>query len=105
MVDAQEREWPPPLLHPQLLPSNGSDVRRGVLRSMAYALLMHEGDSPTHRDSAADRPWRRNQGLTGKIVSGWQEGKLDGNATVGLLAVLRQLIPRTATKSHGKLQP
>lgn len=61
-----------------------------VLRSMAYALLMHEGDSPTHRDFAADRPWRRNQGLAGKIVSGWQEGKLDKNATVGLLAVLRQ---------------
>ena len=34
-----------------------------VLRSLAYALLMHEGDNPAERDDPADRPWRRNQEL------------------------------------------
>src|SRR6187551_3714068 len=32
-----------------------------VLRSLAYALLMHEEGNPADRDAPADRPWRRNQ--------------------------------------------
>ncbi len=35
-----------------------------ILRSLAYALLMHEGDNPANRDSEADRPYRRNQELS-----------------------------------------
>src|SRR5947209_11739756 len=31
-----------------------------VLRSLAYALLMHEDGNPADRDAPADRPWRRN---------------------------------------------
>jgi hypothetical protein len=31
-----------------------------VLRSLAYALLMHEGDNPSERYADADRPYRRN---------------------------------------------
>src|SRR6266513_687629 len=34
-----------------------------VLRSLAYALLSHEGDNPAKRDDAADRPFRQNQDL------------------------------------------
>ena len=34
-----------------------------VLRSLAYALLMHEGDNPRDRDADADRPYRRNAEL------------------------------------------
>ncbi len=34
-----------------------------VLRSLAYALLKHEGDSPATRDAPADRPGRRNREL------------------------------------------
>ena len=29
-----------------------------ILRSLAYALLAHEGDNPARRDSDLDRPWR-----------------------------------------------
>ena len=61
-----------------------------VLRSMAYALLMHEGDNPARRDSPADRPWRRNQALARQIRADWQDGKPDDAATAELLAVLRQ---------------
>jgi hypothetical protein len=61
-----------------------------VLRSMAYALLAHEGDNPARRDSPADRPWRRNQVLARQIRADWQDGKPDDAATAELLAVLRQ---------------
>lgn len=61
-----------------------------VLRSMAYALLMHEGENPAGRDAPADRPWRRNQALAGKIGAAWQGGMPSSEATVDLLAVLRR---------------
>lgn len=61
-----------------------------ILRSMAYALLMHEGESPAGRDAPADRPWRRNQALAGKIGPKWENRKPSGEATVDLLAVLRR---------------
>jgi hypothetical protein len=61
-----------------------------VLRSLAYALVSHEGDNPAHRDGAPDRPWRRNADLAAKIRAEWQEGKPDGTATADMLATLRQ---------------
>ncbi len=61
-----------------------------VLRSLAYALLMHEGDNPAKRDAAADRPGRRNRELAGRIRSDWQEGKITSEATAEMLAALRQ---------------
>jgi hypothetical protein len=60
-----------------------------VLRSLAYALLMHEDGNPADRDDPVDRPWRRNQGLAKAIPADWQKGKADGNATVALLHTLR----------------
>lgn len=61
-----------------------------VVRSLAFALLSHEGANPAHRDADADRPWRRNQELAAKMPADWQAGKLNRAATVGILAVLRQ---------------
>jgi hypothetical protein len=60
-----------------------------VLRSLAYAMLMHEGENPRDRDDEADRPYRRNVELVQKIRSDWQAGQLDENATTELLATLR----------------
>jgi hypothetical protein len=66
-----------------------------VVRSLAYALLAHEGDNPARRDAAADQPWRRNQELAAKFPGNWLAGKLSpgyprsGSATVDMLAVLR----------------
>jgi hypothetical protein len=60
-----------------------------VLRSLAYALLMHEDGNPAKRDGAPDRSWRRNQKLASKIRAGWSEGKPKPEATRELLEVLR----------------
>jgi hypothetical protein len=60
-----------------------------VLRSLAYALLAHEGDNPAKRDDAADRPWRQNQERLAKIRREWRDGKVDDAATTELLATLR----------------
>jgi len=61
-----------------------------VLRSLAYALLNHQGEpSPGDNDLAADQPWRRNQRLAANIRTEWQGGVPDPAATVELLATLR----------------
>jgi hypothetical protein len=60
-----------------------------VLRSLAYALLYHEGDNPARRDAEPDRPWRRNQALMRKIRNEWPQGKPSAEATAEMLAVLR----------------
>ncbi|HEV2665416.1 MAG TPA: hypothetical protein VG324_10910, partial [Blastocatellia bacterium] len=61
-----------------------------VLRSLAYALLYHEGENPAKRDAAPDRPWRRNQGLAAKIRGEWGQGKPGAEAVTEMLAVLRE---------------
>lgn len=60
-----------------------------VLRSLAYALLMHEGGNPAERDAEADRPYRKNLERIQSIRPDWQGGKLDDGATQELLATLR----------------
>ncbi|MCI0391616.1 MAG: twin-arginine translocation signal domain-containing protein [Acidobacteria bacterium] len=61
-----------------------------VLRSLAYALLYHEGDNPARRDAAPDRPWRRNQALAAKISDEWLHGKPNPEATSEMLTTLRE---------------
>ncbi len=60
-----------------------------VLRSIAYALLRHEGDNPAKRDGEPDRPYRHNQKLLASFKSNWADGKPDSEATKSLLATLR----------------
>src|SRR6478672_2813382 len=60
-----------------------------VLRSLAYALLMHEGDNPARRDDPADRPWKHNQERAARIKDDWMGGKPDAGASADLLAALR----------------
>ncbi|QDV38225.1 hypothetical protein [Tautonia plasticadhaerens] len=60
-----------------------------VLRSLAYALLMHEDGNPAERDAPADRPWRQNQERAGRIREDWRGGDPDPGATAELLDVLR----------------
>ena len=61
-----------------------------VLRSLAYALLDHEGENPSKRDAAPDQPWKRNQELAKKIRADWHTGKSDESAANELLQTLRQ---------------
>lgn len=61
-----------------------------VLRSLAYALLMHEDGNPAERDAEADRPWRRNLELVGNVPDDWRGGELRPEATADLLATLHE---------------
>ena len=61
-----------------------------VLRSLAYALLYHDGTNPAERDAVADRPWRLNLKLVERIREKLQPGTPSDAATGEMLAVLRQ---------------
>src|SRR5688572_27069571 len=60
-----------------------------VLRSLAYALLYHEGENPSKRDAEPDRPWRHNQARVVRIRKDWQQGKATLEASAELLTTLR----------------
>jgi hypothetical protein len=60
-----------------------------ILRSLAYALLYHEGENPARRDAGPDRPWRHNQARLGRIRDEWQRGTPSIEATAEMLATLR----------------
>jgi len=60
-----------------------------VLRSLAYALLNHEGQgNPAENDFDADRPGRDNVARAKKLRDDWQIGKVDEAATRELLATI-----------------
>jgi hypothetical protein len=60
-----------------------------VLRSLAFALLEHEGDNPAKRDAEPDRPFRENLKRAAAIGARWQDGKLSPEATADMLAAIR----------------
>jgi hypothetical protein len=60
-----------------------------VLRSLAFALLEHEGDNPAQRDDDRDRPWRENLQKARRIRERWQRGRISAEATTDLLAAMR----------------
>ncbi len=58
-----------------------------ILRSLAYALLNHEGvGNPAQNDYEADRPWKENVARSVKIRKDWQSGRTDERATRDLLS-------------------
>jgi hypothetical protein len=69
-----------------------------VLRSLAYAILAHDGENPKNGDSPADRAGRHNRELAGKIRPEWREGRLEPAATAELLMTLRQASDLDAAK-------
>lgn len=68
-----------------------------IVRSLAYALLFHEGTNPARRDADADRPWRENQRRLTRIRAEWQNGRTNGTAAGDLLASLRTCSPGEAS--------
>jgi hypothetical protein len=60
-----------------------------VLRSLAYALLAHEGTNPAKRDGAPDRPGRRNVEVAGRINANWRAGRADPAAAGEVLSTIR----------------
>lgn len=69
-----------------------------VMRSLAYALLNHEGDpNPASSDLPADRAGRQNRERLAKIRPEWQGGRLDDGATREMLVALRTASPEEAS--------
>ena len=61
-----------------------------VLRSLAYAMLNHNGEpNPAASDLEADRPWRQNRDLASRFRKNWQRGRLDSGATQSLIESFR----------------
>src|SRR5207253_5117681 len=60
-----------------------------VMRSLAFALLEHEGGNPARRDAEPDRPWRDNLQRASRIRRDWRRGTLKPEAGAELLAALR----------------
>jgi hypothetical protein len=61
-----------------------------VMRSLAYALLEHEGSNPAKRDAEPDVPWRENLKRAAKIRKDWQQGRITPEATAEVLKTLRK---------------
>ncbi|MEM7386389.1 MAG: hypothetical protein AAF514_15720 [Verrucomicrobiota bacterium] len=72
------------------LESIGWQHAEPILRSLAYALLAHEGDNPATRDAGAERPGRLNRELLKTIPPDWLGGKRDPERARTLLPVLRE---------------
>jgi hypothetical protein len=64
-----------------------------VLRSLAFAMLEHEGGNPAQRNDDRDRPWRENLQRVLHIRGDWQRGRIADNAAADLLATLRTGTP------------
>jgi hypothetical protein len=67
-----------------------------IVRSLAYAMLQHEGGNPAQRDAEPDRPWRDNLHRARAIRADWQLGRPSAEAGSGLLAALRTGAPGDA---------
>jgi hypothetical protein len=61
-----------------------------VLRSLAFAMLDHEGDNPARRDDEKDRPYRENQDKVKDVGPLWsRERRISAEAATDLMACLR----------------
>ncbi len=67
-----------------------------IVRSLAYAMLEHQGGNPAQRDANEDRPYRDNLRRAPTIRADWQFGDPPAPAAPGLLSVLRTGTPAEA---------
>ena len=71
-----------------------------VLRSLAFALLDHEGDNPAKRDDEQDRCWRDNVRRAKAIGADWLNGRRSPEQAQEFLAGLRTAsLAEAASKS------
>jgi hypothetical protein len=64
-----------------------------VMRSLAFAMLEHDGGNPNQRDDDKDRPGRENLKRLTKIRAEWRYGKIDRNASLDLVEAVRRAKP------------
>jgi hypothetical protein len=67
----------------------GVEHAEPIMRSLAFALLMHEGGNPAKGDAPADRSWRANVPRAASLRHDWLDGKLDASVTQSLLEAFR----------------
>lgn len=68
-----------------------------IVRSLAYAILNHQGDeNPAKHDYEVDRAGRENRKRIVDWKSPWTEGRMDGSATINSLHMLRTADPLDA---------
>jgi hypothetical protein len=70
-----------------------------VLRSLVYAIIDRDGakENPAKADFAADRPYRKNVKSVAGIKDGWQDGKVNSEATAQMLEAVRYASPDEAS--------
>ncbi|HEX3316206.1 MAG TPA: hypothetical protein VHR72_15015 [Gemmataceae bacterium] len=81
----------------------GSRHAEPILRSLAFAMLEHEGTNPADRDDDKDRPWRDNIRRAGTIRADWRQGRVSAEASTALLASIRQATPGDASQEVVRL--
>ncbi len=64
-----------------------------VMRSLAFALLAHEGNTPAQRNMEVERPYRENLQRINRFREGWLQGNITPQATRDFLDVLRSANP------------
>ena len=67
-----------------------------IMRSLAYAILSHEGKNPAQRNDEPDVDFRDNLKRAGRIRADWQRGTVTPQATTDVLALQRKGTPTEA---------
>lgn len=72
----------------------GWNFAEPVMRSLAFALLNHQGDpNPAQSDLAVDRPWRSHEPRLERIPANWLTGKQDDTIPRELIQSFREGAP------------
>ncbi|EMI57352.1 hypothetical protein RSSM_01193 [Rhodopirellula sallentina SM41] len=75
-----------------------------VLRSLAYAILNHNGEpNPSTSNLHADEAWHTTQEESRRLGENWNHGRTDAAATQDLLAVLRESTPADSVRAVAKM--
>ncbi|MEX2140559.1 MAG: hypothetical protein WD894_14950 [Pirellulales bacterium] len=79
----------------------GGEHAEPIVRSLAYALLMRDGQRGD--DLPAERPWKRNLELAARFPANWRDGKTDDAATIELLTTIRNQGDQEASQNVASL--
>lgn len=81
----------------------GWEYAEPVCRSLAFALLNHEGEAnPAASDLPPDRPWRENLPLVERIPAGWIHGTVTDAAARELISLCRTASPADAANAAAR---
>lgn len=82
----------------------GWDFAEPVLRSLAFALLNHSGETnPSKSDHAVDRPWRENIEVAKRFPKNWLDGKNDHAIPSKLIQSFRSAAPSDISNLVGDI--